>query len=149
MIKILVSSVIDAPVEDVWQVVRAFNGLPDWHPLITRSEIEVGLPQDTVGCVRNFYLQTGDNVREQLTALSNQDHSFSYRMLETGMGMYHYTSTFSLQPITDGARTFLQWTAEFTTDPGQEQEKTTMVTNDVFQAGFDALKARFAARTQR
>lgn len=143
MIKIFTSTTIDVPVGDVWAVIRDFNALPDWHPMINRSEIEGGLSSDTVGCVRNFYLENGQNVREQLVALSDHNHSFIYTMLDTGMGMYDYVSTVKLHPITDGAASFLEWTAEFTTDIGQEEEKREMVANAVFQSGFTALKARF------
>ena len=143
MVKIFVSSVIEAPIDDVWDVVRDFNGLPNWHPGITKSDIDDNLTPDTVGCIRNFYLQNGQNVRERLTALSDEEYSFSYAMLETGMGMFDYISTFTLRPITDGATCFIEWTADFTTAAGEETEKENMVTIDVFQGGFDALKARF------
>ena len=32
MAKVTISSVIDAPVEQVWARIRDFNGLPGWHP---------------------------------------------------------------------------------------------------------------------
>ena len=37
-----VSSVIDAPIENVWARIRDFNGLPSWHPRMVESEIEDG-----------------------------------------------------------------------------------------------------------
>ncbi len=43
MTAIFVSSVIDAPAADVWAIVRDFNGMPQWHPLIADSLIENGL----------------------------------------------------------------------------------------------------------
>jgi hypothetical protein len=144
MINIFVTSVIDAPIDEVWKVVRGYNQLPDWHPAIDRSEIEDGLPEDAVGCIRNFYLKDGQNIREKLIALSDLDYSFSYSMIETGMRMHDYISSFEMRPITDGNRTYVQWVAEFTTDEGQEEEKATMVADGVFQGGFDALKERFA-----
>lgn len=144
MVNVFTSSVIDAPIEEVWKTVRGFNQLPNWHPDIARSEIEKGLPEDTVGCIRNFYLNDGQNVRETLLSLSDQNYSFSYDMLETGMGMYGYISRFQLLPITDGRATYASWEASFTTDPGQEAIKEKMVGNDVFQGGFNALKKRFA-----
>lgn len=143
MINVFVTSMIDAPIDEVWKVVRGYNQLPNWHPAIDRSEIEDGLPEDTVGCVRNFYLKDGQNVREQLIGLSDLDYSFSYAMFDTGMGMFDYISSFELRPITDGNRTYVQWIAEFTTAAGEEDEKANMVANDVFQGGFEALKERF------
>ena len=54
MAKAYASAVIDAPVETVWSFVRDFNGLPNWHPAIVRSEIEDGRDADSVGCIRSF-----------------------------------------------------------------------------------------------
>jgi hypothetical protein len=49
-----------------------------------------------------------------------------------------------LTPVTDGNHTFGEWTAEFETPAGSEQETASMISRDVFQAGFDALKKHFA-----
>ena len=37
MINVFVTSVIDAPIEKVWETVRGFNDLPKWHPGIKKS----------------------------------------------------------------------------------------------------------------
>lgn len=142
MVNVFVTSVIDAPIEEVWQIVRGFNDLPKWHPDIETSEIEDGLSPDTIGCVRNFYLKDGENIRETLLALSDLEYTFSYDMLTTGLGLFDYISTMELRPITDGDRTYIQWTAEFTTEIGKEEEKANMVANEVFQLGFNALKEK-------
>jgi len=70
MARIYVSSVINSEAAKVWERVRDFNGLPKWHPRIRDSRIEDALPADKVGCIRNFNLQNGDNIREQLLGLS-------------------------------------------------------------------------------
>jgi hypothetical protein len=36
MAKVFESSVIPAPVDKVWELVRNFNGLPEWHPAIKK-----------------------------------------------------------------------------------------------------------------
>ena len=36
---VYVSAVIDAPLEKVWEVLRDFNALPQWHPLVAASRI--------------------------------------------------------------------------------------------------------------
>lgn len=140
--KVFVSSVIDAPIEQVWATVRDFNALPQWSPLVRDSQIEQGRASDSVGCIRNFNQHDGINIREQLLMLSDAEHRFSYSMLESGLGLYDYVSEFSLQRITDGDRTFALWTAQFRTDPGREQEKADLVSRGVFQRAFDSLKQR-------
>lgn len=143
MVKVYTSSVLAAPAERVWQVVRDFNALPDWHPAIADSRIENGLPSDRVGCVRNFNLKDGGTIREQLLSLSDFDLTCSYAILDSPMGVENYVATLKLTPVTDGGRTFAEWSAEFDCVRGREGELAELVGQGVFQGGFDALKQRF------
>ncbi len=52
-------------------------------------------------------------------------------------------ATLRLTPITDGERTFIEWTAEFDCTPETEEELVTGIGTNVFQAGFDSLKRHF------
>lgn len=143
MVKVYTSSVIEAPADRVWAVIRDFNGLADWHPGIAESRIEDGAPADKVGCVRNFNLQDGGNIREQLLSLSDYDYTCTYSILSSPMGVENYVATLRLMPVTDGNRTFAEWTAEFDAPPGRERELADSIGSGVFQGGFDALKTRF------
>ncbi|MCA3216337.1 MAG: SRPBCC family protein [Burkholderiales bacterium] len=146
MIRVYTSSVIDAPADRVWEVVRDFNGLPDWHPLIADSRIEGGLAADRVGCIRNFRTRDGGLIREQLLTLSDYDYECTYAILESPMGVDNYVATLKLTPITDGNRTFAEWSAEFDCDEARERELSQVIGQGVFQGGFDALKRRLAGR---
>lgn len=145
MARVYVSSVIPAPATRVWERVRGFNDLPRWHPLIRDSRIEDALAPDKVGCIRNFNLQNGDNIREQLLGLSDYDLFCTYSILESPMPLEDYVATLRLTPITEGDRTFIEWSAEFSCDPSNEDDLVTGIGADVFQAGFDALKRQFGA----
>ena len=146
MVKVYTSSVIDAPADRVWAAIRDFNALPNWHPVIKDSRIEGGLPADRVGCVRNFNLKDGGNLREQLLTLSDYDYSYTYSILESPLGVSNYTATLKLTPITDGNRSFAEWTAEFDCEPAKARELAELSGNGVFQGGFDALKRQFGGR---
>ena len=143
MARVYVSTVISAPASRVWERVRDFNGLPRWHPLIRDSRIEDALPADKVGCIRNFNLQNGDNIREQLLGLSDYDMFCTYSILESPMPLEDYIATIRLTPITEGDRCFIEWSAEFSCDPTEEDGLVNGIGADVFQAGFDALKRNF------
>lgn len=143
MVKAYASSVIAAPAEQVWRVVRDFNALPDWHPAIAESRIEGGLPGDKVGCIRNFTLTDGGRIREQLLSLSDFDYAFSYSILESPMPLTDYVAEFRLVPVTDGNVTFAEWQATFQCAPEDATRLSDLVGNGVFQGGFDALKQRF------
>jgi hypothetical protein len=141
-VKVYTSSVLDAPADRVWTEIRDFNGLPRWHPAIKDSYIEQRLPADKVGCVRNFTLHAGGRIRERLLALSDFDYSVTYAILESPMGVSNYVATLKLSPITDGNRTFAEWSAEFDCAPERARELAQSIGQGVFQGGFDALKAR-------
>ena len=143
MARVYASSVIPAPSARVWDRVRGFNDLPRWHPMIRESRIEEALPADKVGCIRNFNLQNGDNIREQLLGLSDYDMFVTYSILESPMPLEDYVATLRLTPVTEGDRTFIEWTAEFSCEPSDDDELASMIGTDVFQAGFDALKRQF------
>jgi hypothetical protein len=146
MVKVYISSVIDAPAEKVWSAVRDFNGLPGWHPGIADSRIESNLPPDKVGCIRNFNLKGGGNIREQLLSLSDYDYAYTYSILASPLGVENYVATLKFTPITDGNRSFAEWSAEFDCPPEREKELAKTVGEGVFQAGLDALKQRFAGK---
>ena len=144
MARVYISSVIDVSAARVWERVRDFNGLPRWHPAIRDSRIENGEPADKVGCVRDFYLQNGDRIRERLLGLSDYDMFCTYSILESPMPLTDYVATLRLTPITDGDRCFAEWTAEFECEEAEEEGLVNGIGNDVFQAGFSALKRQLA-----
>jgi hypothetical protein len=140
VIRVYTSSVIDAPADVVWGIVRDFNGLPRWTPFVADSRIEQNLPADRIGCIRNFRLRDGGVIREQLLALSDYDFQCVYSILESPMGVTDYVATLKLTPVTDGNRTFAEWTAEFEAPAGREQALADQVGQGVFQAAFTHLK---------
>ncbi|WP_144183236.1 SRPBCC family protein [Elioraea rosea] len=144
MPRVYVSSVIEAPAATVWERIRDFNALPRWHPRIRDSRIENGEPPDRVGCVRDFHLQNGDRIRERLLGLSDFDMFCTYSILESPMPITDYVATIRLTPITDGDRTFAEWTAEFECAPEAAADLVTGIGQNVFQAGFDALKRQMS-----
>ena len=152
MVKVVKSTVIDAPIDEVWQLLRDFNGHDRWHPAVAVSRIEERRGSDEIGCVRDFALKQGGAIREQLLSLSDRDHSFTYCILDAPIPLEGYVAAVRLKPVTDGNRTFWHWQSEFRTPPEREAELTRMVGEDIYEGGFNAIKAiisrqRAAART--
>ena len=140
MIKVERSTVVEAPVGRVWEVLRDFNGHDRWHPAVEESVIERGAPSDEVGCVRRFRLTDGSELREQLLTLSDLELVLSYCLLETPVPLFNYVAHVRLVPVTDGDRTFWLWESRFDTRRGEEQEMTSLVGEQIYQAGFDAIR---------
>ena len=147
--KVVRSTVIEAPAEAVWEVLRDFNGHDRWHPAVADSAVERGWPPDRVGGVRRFHLADGSELREQLLTLSDADMAFSYCLLDTPVPLLNYVAHVRLAPVTDGDRTFWHWESRFDTPAGREAELARMVGEDIYQGGFDAIRAHMGLEAAR
>lgn len=143
------SRVIEAPVAGVWAVIRDFNALPVWTPLVAESRIEGNAPPDQIGCVRAFRLKDGGFIRERLLALSDYEFSQTYAILDSPMGVTNYVATLRLIPITAGGQTFAEWSADFDCPDDREQALVEQIGRQVFAAGLQALGDRFKASARR
>ena len=146
MARVFISTVVDAPVAQVWAVIRDFNGLPSWTPFAVDSRIEQNARPDQIGCIRNFRLKAGGVIRERLLALSDYDFSMTYAILESPMAVDDYVATLRLMPVTDGERCYVEWSTAFECRPEDERDLVNRIGNATFFAGLKALQARFARR---
>ena len=145
MLSIVQSTVLPVPPSDVWNIIRDFNVHETWHPAVASSQIERGYLGDMVGCVRRFRLEDGAELREQLLALSDADHSFTYCMLETPIPLFNYIAHVRLLPVTDGNGTFWEWRAHFDTPEDQLQQMMALVSDQIILAGFQAVNETLGA----
>jgi len=133
-----------APADDVGARIRDFNGLATWHSgLVTSSEIEGGLAGDQVGSIRSFTLGDGTHIREQLLSHSDVERSYSYDFQKTPFDVDNYHATIRVTPVTDGDASFVEWWTTFDCDRDQQEHWKGFFAGEVFQGGFDALKAHF------
>lgn len=147
MAKAHASIIVDAPVEAVWPVVRDFNGLPNWLPGVAASRIEGGRDADTVGAVRLLSLADGGACSERLVALDDSRYMVSYSFVQQIFPITDHRAVLQLVPVTNGEKTFVCWTAEFSDLPGHEGETAPIMQAHVFVAGLTTLaeKCRGAA----
>lgn len=145
MLKVFSSTIIDVPVDRVWERVKDFNGLPNWHPAATDSSIEDTHAPGAVGCIRNFALADGSGrIRETLLAISDFERDLTYNMLPGGpLPFVDYIANMQFWPITDREQTFATWSAEFAVSDNQEDHWQKFVADDVFIGGFRALERSF------
>jgi len=140
MVEVRESTIVDAPVEEVWRVLRDFNGHDRWHPAIAQSEIEGGAPVDAVGAVRAFRLAGGGFLREQLIALSDEERTLTYCLLEAPLPLMGYVATITLKTVTDGDRTFWDWRSTFAPPAARRDELVRLVGEEIYKAGFAAIR---------
>lgn len=140
MPKVHVSTVINAPIERVWRTVSDFNGLPAWMPGMKDSTIEGGKAASEIGAVRCLSMAgSKDKLRERLEALDPESCRITYAVLEGPLPVKNIVTTMHLRPITDTYGTLGEWSTQFETEPGKEEEGIQLMSR-VFGAGFRGLK---------
>lgn len=142
MARAFASTIIDAPVEAVWTTVRDFGALSSWLPAVIRSEIQEGRSADSVGCVRALHLGDGGFCTERLLALDDSRYTFTYAFVQPAFPVDNYVSTLELIPITDGDRTFAQWSGTFEEAPEDVGKYEQIISDAVYSGGLAALRGR-------
>jgi NADPH:quinone reductase-like Zn-dependent oxidoreductase len=140
MATVVRSTVINAPINEVWAFLRDFNAHDQWHPAVAESHIEDGRAPDEIGCVRNFRLVDGARLREQLLALDDRNRTYTYCILDSPIPLVGYVSTVTLRPVTDGNRTYWHWRSTFNPPPERAAELARMVGEDIYVGGFAAAR---------
>lgn len=115
------STVFDGCSADrAWEVVRDFNSYPIWVNGVDESHIEGDLPGTAVGVIRNFRIGK-PRTRQRLLAHSDADRFFTYESCEPlhldedgqDRTLIRYQGTLRITPVTDGNRSFAEWSAEY------------------------------------
>ena len=97
--RVVRSSIVDAPIERVWAVLRDFNSHDQWHSVVAQSAIEDNKTSDRVGCVRNFTLADGNHIREMLLSLSDKDYISTYTIVDATVPLMRYVATVTLKRL--------------------------------------------------
>ena len=146
VVRVRRSTVLDAPVDAVWRILRDFNGHDRWHPIVERSALEGGRRTDQAGAVRGFTIRSGERVREVLLTLSDRERRLRYAIVESDLPLRDYVAEMFLKPVTDGDRTFWSWSSRFRTPPGEEEALARLVGEEVYEAGFAGVRAALGLR---
>lgn len=140
MSHVIVSTVIDAPIEDVWAVLRKFNGLQEWVPGIESCVMENGSNGTAVGGVRLMKFSGSPHTfREELVAMSDADFTVTYKVLEGALPVKNVVTTIALRRVTDTNQTFGEWSSEFDCRPGREQDDLAFLPK-LFAGSWKSLK---------
>jgi len=132
------SAVIDAPLEKLWNLVSDFNNVSQWHPDVTESCLESGSGREA-GAVRTVHLRNGMSIREQLVAISPEDHFYKYAVIESPLPMRDHESIVRFTPI-NMSQTRVIWTACFLVLQGDAKAFGDAVKAGVLDAGIDGLR---------
>lgn len=122
---------LGAPLSEVWALVGNFHGVAEWHPAVDSST------RATVGDeeFRRLAIAGGGEILEHLVGKTT--HSYTYAILRSPLPLAHYEA--KIEANTAGAGTEITWSSSFTPTAENADE----VVAGIYQAGLDALAARF------
>ncbi|MEB0204375.1 SRPBCC family protein [Pseudomonas sp. CCC3.1] len=131
------SAVIDIPAsaDQVWQLVGGFNSLPDWLPMIVKSEAGEG------GRLRRLQTEDGTVIVERLEGFDNAGKTYCYSITEGPFPVTDYLATLLVEAHGDASR--VTWSGRFT-PAGISEAEAQALFQGVYQGGLDALRANFS-----
>lgn len=136
------SAVIAAPPRRVWEIVRRFDGMADWHPGIAKASMDGDRDPSAVGATRTQVLADGNVVRARLAALDEGARSITYEIVDGHFPVDNYRSTIRVLPVTETGEAFVEWWGTFDAhDPAQLPELERTFGHGVYETGLQALRA--------
>jgi hypothetical protein len=118
------------------------DAVVDWLPFVKSSRIEDGGDPTRVGCVHVLTQTDGEVFREVLVALSDAERSYSYTFVSSPVPVRNHQTTLRVLPITDGDRSYVEWSSRFEIDPQHEAQLVDLM-NQNFLAGLRNLTEKF------
>lgn len=145
VLKVAKSIEINAPASKVWDKVKDFDGLNNWHPAVAKDEIVEG-QNNKAGAVRLLTAQDGGTLKEQLISFNDAGRSYKYKILEGVLPVSSYSSTVAVKSRGKN-KSVVTWSGNFkrkntgATPADNENDKTATDTiSAVYQGGLDNLK---------
>ena len=117
-------------------MIGGFNSLPDWLPLISKSELSEG------GRVRRLQTVDGAVIIERLQGFDNAGKTYSYSIEQAPFPATEYLATIKVESQGEGAR--VTWSGRF--EPvGVSDEEVVALFAGIYQGGLQALRANYPA----
>ena len=139
MAEVKMSQDLPVPAQVVWGVIGAFNGLPDWHPAVEKSET---VTKDGVK-TRTLHLAGGGEIVERLEVVDDKERTYSYAIVSGPLPVADYTATIKVREAGMGCS--VEWSSDFTASGAPESDATAAI-RGIYKAGFENLKKMFGAR---
>ena len=143
--KIKESITIKAKPEDVWNIIKDFGNINNWHPSISKVESD--------GKNRTIYYSPRNNtpIKQKLENYSDEKMMYKTSITEVDIKNFPvntYTANISVKANDDGSSTVL-WKAAFyrayvNNDPPPELNEAAAIkaVTEFFQAGLNNLKSK-------
>lgn len=136
------STIVDAPIKEVWDAMKDFYDM-SWAPNAIES---VENPEQADGLTVGARRILNGAFHETLQSLDDQAHTFTYS-IDAGPGplgkgvVSRYEAHVTLLPVTDEGKTFVEWQATF---ESEDDDAVSEFVNPIYQALLADLKQSFA-----
>jgi hypothetical protein len=137
------STIINAPVDRVWKVVKAGK----FSPNVKSIDFEGGASENTVGAVRRITFVDGTVQRVRLLELSDHSRSLSWEIIESIPAISYLAAThrIAIKPVTDTNKSFVQAFTDFSKDASNEVLADSRFKKlDLFKSLAASTESRFA-----
>ena len=138
MTEVKLAQELPVPAQAVWSLIGGFNGLPDWHPAVEKSETKT---EDGVK-VRTLTLVGGGQIVERLDSADEHARTYTYSILSGPLPVADYTATIRVSEAGSGCK--VEWSSDFEASGAPENEAAAAI-RGVYEAGFENLKKMFGA----
>lgn len=135
MTEVTMKTRLSADVDDVWRMVGNFSGIPDWHPMIEKSEISGG------GERRTLSLPDGSRIVEELRDADDGSHTMTYAVIDSPLPVMNYSATIQVRPDKKKGGCTVEWSSSF--EPTGEEGTAVRMVQDLYTAGFENLRKMF------
>ncbi|WP_095587656.1 SRPBCC family protein [Actibacterium ureilyticum] len=150
--KVTLTTEVAAAPADVWAVIGNFQDM-SWHPAVHSTTGEGGNELEATRLL-TLGAEGGPTIAEELYKFSDEKRSYSYRITDVlveVLPVTNYSSHLTVKP-TDAGGSLIEWRGAFyrgypNNDPPENlnDEAAVAAVTGVYQAGLDALTARFGA----
>ena len=133
---------IDAAASNVWDIVKDFSGIHNWHPMFSGDVIKSGA-NNQIGAIRTLTFVDGPSFDEVLVVWDDYERHFTYEVIDPApLPVKSYRSTMKVIQLEPGVAN-ITWSSSYENNSGGEMADEDLIAflNGAYQAGFDALKA--------
>ena len=135
------STVVDASIDEVWEMIKDFHQLSWGDKVITKVDIVGEVSGTEVGAKRIL----NEVFHETLLSVDNKNFSFTYS-IDDGPGpvskdsVSNYVGKVSLYPVTDSGETFVEWISTYESD---SDSAVGDFCNPIYAVLLSSLKSKF------
>lgn len=138
MPNVTLSTPLPVSAKQVWDMIGSFNALPNWHPIVERSEVEEDKTNRTT--IRKLHLLGGGAVVEKLTEMDDNEKVYSYEILESPLPVKGYKATIRVRE--DGNGSEVEWSSDFEAE-GASNDDAVKIIQGIYDVGFENLRKIF------